>query len=256
MGAYYLTGSIFIKALYFIKLVLYIALVATYGVFGSSVELSAGWQGIVHLEKSMADLSRLKADVDFMKTLAVEGAQVPLTAGLPLFLAGVIFGVAALLHYASVSFAVFDGISTLSIWGGALLLYALWGIGWGMKNRAAFKVQGNKNRVVGTVWAGIGFSIFLFSVTLAIISYRLQNSQLGVFMMPVVLGLYGLGWIITAEVSAQRWMALVGVGCFVVVPLIAWLSLRPEQLLVYALALIGSALIPGWLLMAKEKMVT
>jgi hypothetical protein len=28
--------------------------------------------------------------------------------------------------------------------------------------------------------------------------------------------------------------------------LIAWLSLRPEQLLVYALVLICSALIPGW----------
>ena len=203
----------------------------------------------------MSELSRLKADIDFMKALAVEGGQLPLNGGLPLFMAGLIFGVAALLHYASVSFAVFNGLTTLTIWGGALLTYALWGVWWGIKNRAAFKVQGNKNRVVGTVWSGIGFSIFLFSVTLAILSYRLQNPQLGAFMMPVVLVLYGLGWIITAEVSAQRWMTLVGVGCFLVVPLIAWLSLRPEQLLLYALALIGSALIPGWLLMTKENLV-
>lgn len=201
----------------------------------------------------MSELSQLKADIDFMKALAVEGGQVPLNGGLPLFMAGLIFGVAALLHYASVSFAAFNGLTTLTIWGGALLTYALWGVWWGIKNRAAFKVQGNKNRVVGTVWSGIGFSIFLFSVTLAILSYRLQNPQLGAFMMPVVLVLYGLGWIITAEVSAQRWMTLVGVGCFLVVPLIAWLSLRPEQFLLYALALIFSALIPGWFLMEKEK---
>lgn len=204
----------------------------------------------------MSDLSRLKADIDFVKTLAVEGAQVPLTGGFPLFLAGLIFGAAALLHYAAaISISPFDGLSSFSIWGSAMLLYALWGIGWGIKNRAALKVQGNKNRIVGTVWAGVGVSIFIFSVTLAILGYRLQNPQLGVFMMPVVLVLYGLGWIISAEVSAQRWMTWVGVGCFVVTLLIAWLSQRPEQLLVYALALICSALIPGWLLMAKEKLV-
>lgn len=202
----------------------------------------------------MSDLSRLKADIDFVKTLAVEGGQVPLNGGFPLFLAGLVFGVAALFHYAAVTgVSPFVSLSSFAIWGSAMLLYALWGIGWGIKNRVALKVQGNKNRVVGTVWGGIGFSIFLFSLTLAILSYRLQNSQLGVFMMPMVLVLYGLGWIITAQVSAQRWMTLVGVGCFIIVPLIAWMSLRPEQLLVYALALICSALIPGWLLMAKEK---
>ncbi|HSX50471.1 MAG TPA: hypothetical protein VLF09_05915 [Cellvibrio sp.] len=202
----------------------------------------------------MADLSRLKADIDFVKTLAVEAGQVPLNAGFPLFLAGLVFGAAALLHYAAVlAVSPFAGLSSFAIWGTAMLVYAVVGIGWGMKNRAALKVQGNKNRVVGAVWGGIGFSIFLFSVTLAILSYRLQSAQLGVFMMPVVLVLYGLGWIITAEVSAQRWMTLIGVGCFIVVPLVAWMSLRPEQLLLYALALVCSALIPGWLLMTKEK---
>lgn len=213
-----------------------------------------GWQGIDDLEKVMADLSRLKADIDFVKTLAVEAGQVPLNAGFPLFLAGLVFGAAALLHYAAVlAVSPFAGLSSFAIWGTAMLVYAVVGIGWGMKNRAALKVQGNKNRVVGAVWGGIGFSIFLFSVTLAILSYRLQSAQLGVFMMPVVLVLYGLGWIITAEVSAQRWMTLIGVGCFIVVPLVAWMSLRPEQLLLYALALVCSALIPGWLLMTKEK---
>ena len=204
----------------------------------------------------MSDLSRLKADIDFVKTLAVEGGKVPLNGGFPLFLAGLVFGVAAVLHYAAVaSSSLFAGLSSFAIWGGALLVYASWGIGWGIKNRAALKVQGNKNRVVGAVWGGVGFSIFVFSVILAILGYRLQNSQLGVFMMPVVLVLYGLGWIITAELSAQRWMTWVGVGCFVIALPIAWLSLRPEQLLVYALALIGSALIPGWLLMVKESAV-
>ncbi len=204
----------------------------------------------------MSDLSRLKADIDFVKTLAVEGGQMPLNGGFPLFLAGLIFGFAALLHYAvAVSVSLFAGLSHYVIWGSALLLYALLGIGWGIKNRAALKVQGNKNRVVGAVWGGVGFSIFLFTAILGILSYRLQHPQLGVLMMPVVLLLYGLGWIITAEVSAQRWMTWVGVGCFVITLLVAWLSLRPEQLLVYALALICSALIPGWLLMAKEKAV-
>lgn len=223
---------------------------------GHSVRQSRmrGWQGIDDLEKVMADLSRLKADIDFVKTLAVEAGQVPLNAGFPLFLAGLVFGAAALLHYAAVlAVSPFAGLSSFAIWGTAMLVYAVVGIGWGMKNRAALKVQGNKNRVVGAIWGGIGFSIFLFSVTLAILSYRLQSAQLGVFMMPVVLVLYGLGWIITAEVSAQRWMTLIGVGCFIVVPLVAWMSLRPEQLLLYALALVCSALIPGWLLMTKEK---
>lgn len=233
---------------------LYIVPVATYGAFGLRVELNACWQGINHVEKGMSDLSRLKADIDFVKTLAVEGGQTPLNGGFPLFLAGLIFGSAALLHYAAmVAISPFAGLSSFAIWGSAMLLYALWGIGWGIKNRAALKVQGNKNRVVGAVWGGVGFSIFVFSVTLAILGYRLQNPQLGVFMMPVVLVLYGLGWIITAEVSAQRWMTWVGIGCFVITLLIAWLSLLPEQLLVYALALFCSALIPGWLLMAKEK---
>ena len=204
----------------------------------------------------MADLARLKADIDFVKSLAVDGSQVPLNAGFPLFLAGVIFSGAALLHYAAaITLAPFQMLSTLSIWGGAMLLYALFGVGWGIKNRAALKVQGNKNRVIGAVWSGIGFTIFVFSLTLGILAYRLQNPQLGVFMIPVVLMLYGLGWIISAEVSAQRWMIWVGVGCFIFAPLIAWLVLRPEYLLLYALALICSALIPGWLLMAKEKVI-
>ena len=201
----------------------------------------------------MADLSRLKADVDFMKSMAVEGGQVPLNGGWPLFLAGLIFGAAALVHYVSVSSAAFAGVTTLAIWGGALLIYALFGISWGIKNRAALKVQGNKNRLIGTTWSGIGFSIFVFSVAFAICSWRLQTSVMGTLMMPMVLVLYGLGWIITSEVSSQRWMAWVGAGCFIITPLLAWLSLQPEQLLVYALALVCSALIPGWILMTREK---
>lgn len=201
----------------------------------------------------MSDLARLKADIDFVKSLAVDGSQVPLNAGFPLFLAGVIFGGAALLHYAAaITIVPFHVLPTLSIWGGAMLLYAVLGVGWGIKNRAALKVQGNKNRIIGAVWSGIGFTIFVFSVTLGILAYRLQNPQLGVFMIPVVLMLYGLGWIITAEVCAVRWMIWIGVGCFIFAPLIAWLVLRPEYLLLYALALICSALIPGWLLMSKE----
>lgn len=201
----------------------------------------------------MADLSQLKADVDFIKSMAVEGGQVPLNGGWPLFLAGLIFGVAALVHYVSVSFETISGLTTLAIWGSALLLYMLFGILWSIKNRAALKVQGNKNRLIGTTWGGVGFSIFVFSVAFAISSWRLQNPALGTLMMPMVLVLYGLGWIITSEVSGQRWMAWVGAGCFIIAPLLAWLSLQPEQLLVYALALVCSALIPGWILMTREK---
>lgn len=199
----------------------------------------------------MADLTQLKADVDFMKSLAVDGSRVPFNGGWPLLLAGAIFGGAALIHYfIQVAGA---GPDSLTLWGGAMLLYAVCCLGWGLKSRASFRAQGSKNRVAATAWSGIGFSIFLLSVVQAIVSLRMQAPFPGAFMMPMVLVLYGLGWLITAEASSQRWMSWVGIGCFVMTPLMAWLSFRPEQLLIYAAALVCSALIPGWILLVQAR---
>jgi hypothetical protein len=66
----------------------------------------------------MSDFTRLKADIDFVKTLAEEGGQIPLIGGFPLFLAGLVFGGAVFLHYAAtVSISPFSQLSSLAIWG-------------------------------------------------------------------------------------------------------------------------------------------
>lgn len=200
----------------------------------------------------MSDLAKLQADMDFIKHLAAEGQQLPLNSGGPLFLAGLIFGVASLLHYGSAVLGFWD-VSTGWIWGGAMLLYAVCCFIWCRVHRYAHHSPGTRNRIIGTLWGCIGFSIFLFSLVFAIISYRLQLTAIIVAMPAMVLVLYGLGWVVTAYVAEQRWMQWVGVGCCSCAPLVAWFAQSPEQILIYALALFAFALVPGWLLMQKEK---
>lgn len=73
----------------------------------------------------MSDLTRLQADVEFMKNLAVEGGEVPLNSGAPLFLAGLIFGLAALVHFVAAVSGNFAPMTSGVIWGGAMLSYVL-----------------------------------------------------------------------------------------------------------------------------------
>lgn len=201
----------------------------------------------------MSDLAKLQADMDFIKHLAVEGRELPLNSGGPLFLAGLIFGLAALLHYALATFDALALVSTGMIWGGAMLCYAL-GMGvWSFGYRKKHHSPGTKNRIIGVLWGAVGFSIFLITVIFSIIAYRAQNPAIAQAMAPLVLVLYGLGWLITAYIAEQRWINWISAGCVLFALLVAWFVSAPTQILIYALALFGVALVPGWILLKKEQ---
>jgi len=196
----------------------------------------------------MSNLPELKADLAYMKSLAVEGQNLPLSGGIVLFLAGLIFGTAALVHYALIETATFLPLAIWGVWGGALLIFAVASVV-GMSGRAT---SGVKNRVTGSVWRAVGTAVLIMIAVLALAMYRLDTSIFTVIIAPLVLILYGVAWWVVASLVALREFVGVAIGCFVGALQLAWFSGSAEQILIYALSLWLLVALPGWLMMRRE----
>ena len=197
------------------------------------------------------------ADIAWMRRLAEEGGQAPMTGSSILFFAGALYAAASLFHWAAVTGLV--PMQPTSLW-----------IGWAVATGLFFvvlavcvpRVQKGSgvvtaaNRASGIAWSAMGWGIFALFMSLGIVGYRLgEGFAEGLFgLVPsIILVFYGIGWTISAVMHKARPLWVLSIGSYIAAPVLAVFTGSPSQYLAYAAALILFMAVPGLMLMRAAK---
>lgn len=194
----------------------------------------------------------LREDVAFMRGLAEEGRKAPMVGGSMLAWAGLVFGAASLVFYAELRGAI-DPPGAGLVWLLAMGAYAVLGTATVLRLRKQPGYGATRNQAMGAAWSAVGFAIFAIWAAFAVATFRTGEEVIMYMFSPVILALYGLGWSVAAALSAAKWLKAVAGASFAFAVATAWYAGRPELFLVYAAALILTALLPGLLLMRQAR---
>jgi len=198
-------------------------------------------------------IQTLKDDIAFMRALAQEGSSAPLLGGSILVAAGVTFAVAGVVHWSVMSGLVNLPKGTVGlVWPAALFVFLGLLVWLRRRGNARPGAQSPGNRAAGAAWAAIGWSIFVISLAIAILSARTQSYIPTLIFPPLILGLYGMGWSVAAAMSGKRWIWMTAIGSYAGALLVAWLAIDPVVYLVYSAALLLLMALPGYILMRQE----
>lgn len=197
-------------------------------------------------------LQGLREDLAFMRGLAEEGRNAPMIGGSMLAWAGLIFGAASLVFYAELSGAI-DPPGSGLVWLVAMILYAVIGTTIVVRIRSQPGYMAPRNQATGAAWSSVGYAIFAIWIAFALASVRTGEEVIMFMFAPVILALYGLGWSVAASLSPKAWLKAAAGAAFVSAIATAWYAGEAEQFLVYAAALVLTALIPGLVLMRRAR---
>jgi hypothetical protein len=153
-------------------------------------------------------------DIAYMKALAQEGSRAPLLGGAILIAAGLTFGVASLIHYGVESGVVdLPPVAYPVIWVGALLVFFATLMVQNARIRRKPGAQSAGNRASGAGWMGVGLGIFVMSLSIAVVSWKVQSEIPTLIFPSLIFALYGSGWAVSATMSGQAWQWRFAVGC-------------------------------------------
>lgn len=107
-----------------------------------------------------------------------------------------------------------------------------------IRDRKKEKVLSHNTAAIGSVWLALGISFFI----LAFLSSRISFD-----MFPFLILLYDIGTFITGRIIQFKPLIFGGLACFILCVLITYVE-GPEKLLILALSVLLSYIIPGILL--------
>ena len=197
------------------------------------------------------------ADIAWMRRLAEEGRQAPMEGASILFSAGLLYGLASLGHWAVASGAAGLDMSAVNyIWIGATVVFFAVLFLAIRRLKQARGVTTSANRASGVAWASVGWGIFAFSASLAVLAWRLgEDAALyGFALMPsMIMVFYGSGWAVSAAMQRSRPLWMLAIASFATAPLLAALTGSANLYLAYAAALFLLMALPGFLLMRSAR---
>ena len=198
-------------------------------------------------------MQAIRDDLAYMRALADEGRRTPLLGGSILVAAGLIYGTAALAHWAVLADVLDVGPMMLNaIWGVAVVAFLI--ALFVLKARLGGKpgAWAMANKVSGAAWGGMGGASFAIGLSLFAAVYRTGDWIFMALFPPVIFALYGAAWIVGSALSDTRWMRWVAIASFAAAVASGLLIGTAEQYLVYAAAFILLSVLPGIALMRQE----
>jgi len=192
-------------------------------------------------------------DLAYMRALAEEGRRAPLLGGSVLVAGGLIYGVAAIVHWAiAADVLVVHPLAYSVVWTAALAVF--FAIVWRLKARMAHQpgAHAANNRAYSIAWMGLGSACGGIAMAIILGAVRLQDPVLFGMFPPMILSLYGGGWLIAEALSDRKWLRWVGIASLVAAVGSVWLIGTPEQWLAYGVALVLLAAVPGYMLARQE----
>ena len=192
-------------------------------------------------------------DIAYMKALAQEGRQSPLLGGSILIAAGTIFGIASLVNYGIATGVIaLPPVAYTGLWAGAMLVFFAVLI---LQTRRCSGRPGARsaaNRASRAGWMGVGLGVFVMSLSIGVIGWKIQSALPTLIFPSLIFALYGSGWAVSATMSDQKWQWTLAIACWIAAPLIAFLTGSTLMWLAYAAGLFAFALVPGILLVRQE----
>jgi hypothetical protein len=194
----------------------------------------------------------LRDDIAFMRALADEGVRPPLVAGPWLIAAGLIWSAAPLAAWyivriehvsflwSNLPFAVGAAASMISMPF--------------LRSRTKHAAGANSpaNRAVSIAWAGVGGGIYLYLACTFVIIWQTKSGTLMLMMPVVVMILYGIAWAVSAAMTKDRLLWFVTLAAYASALIMAFFSTSPDLLLIFAIAIFATAVIPGFILVRRQ----
>jgi hypothetical protein len=199
----------------------------------------------------MSDTTQtLRDDIAFVRALAEEGRQTPYRGEISLA-AGVIWGSASLYHW-SVASQVWHppgGMSSIGWgWMAAVVVFAIAGVPLGM-----YRSRPGCNRVAGAAWSGVGLACLTICAGAALAGWRTHQYVVFTMIPPMIMALYGGGWLVGAVAFRAPWQRWLGGLCLLTSLGLAFTADRIDQYLLFALALYLLAGLPGLLAVLRDR---
>lgn len=192
-------------------------------------------------------------DIAYMRALAHEGRHTPQVGGAILVAAGLVFGLAAAIHFL-IDYGILrlPPVAYLVVWGSAMVVFIASLV---VQIRAVDRKPGALspvNQATGSAWMGVGLASFVMSLSIGIVAYQVQTPVLALVFPSLIFALYGTGWAVSATMSRQAWQWRLAIGAWIAAPLIAIMISTPFVWLAYAAGILVFALVPGIILMRQE----
>jgi hypothetical protein len=185
----------------------------------------------------------LRDDIAFVRAMAEDGRQ-PYRGEIALA-AGVIWGSASLYSW-SVASQIWHppgGMSSIGWgWMAAMAAFAIAGVPLGM-----YQPRPNTNRIAAAAWSGVGLACLTISIGGAIAAWRTHQYVIGGMIPPMIMGLYGSGWLVGAAIFRAPWQRWIGVLSLLSSLALAFTAARAEEFLLFALSLYLLCGLPGLL---------
>jgi len=192
-------------------------------------------------------LQTFREDIAYLRTLAEAGRTRGAQGGAIMLAAGLAFSGASVLQWAALTGLAGALASSLG-WLAALGLFVIVLV-WVKRTTPA---AAGRFRALGLAWAAVGWTIFALFAAIAVGVWRTHDEILLRFFPSIILALYGAAWSIGAAITARPWMRLTAGGSFVLSVVCAYFIADAAQYLVYALALVLLAALPGAVMMREE----
>jgi hypothetical protein len=199
----------------------------------------------------MSDTTQtLRDDIAFVRALAEEGRQSPYRGGISLA-AGVIWGSASLYTWsvASQLWRPPGGMSSIGwSWMAAMAAFAIVGVPLGM-----YRSRSDTNRIAAAAWSGVGLACWTISLGAGLAIWRTHQYAVGAMVPPMIMALYGSGWLVGAVAFRAPWQRWIGGLCLLSSLALAFTAARVEEYLVFALSLYLLAGLPGLLAVLRGR---
>jgi hypothetical protein len=180
----------------------------------------------------------------FLRQLATAGKDAPLMAGPYLIAGGGWFGAASLLQWPPIR--EWLGLD----FGQAMLAWVLAAAGFAIHlalliRRDRGKVENSANRTVNAAWTGVGYGILAFGLGVAAMAYQRGDGFVMNTISLQVLSVYGIAWTIAAAATGHGWMKANAFFALLTVPVLGLFVGTGQEYLIYAIALVLTAVVPG-----------
>lgn len=197
------------------------------------------------------------ADIAWMRRLAEENAQAPFRGASILAAAGLIYGGASVIHWATIIGLIHEsGPIHGLIWLIATVAFLAFLVFASLRLRRREGVTTAANRASGAVWTGVGWGTFALFAAMAVGGWRTGGEgMLGfIWLIPsIIMVFYGMGWAVSAAMARSRPLWGLAIASFAAAPLLALLAGMTAQYLAYAAALFLLMALPGFLLMRAAR---
>lgn len=195
-----------------------------------------------------------REDIAFMRALAVEGADGPILGGSILLATGLIYAAACVLDWLIlINPRSAPGVWMMWIWMAALALQAVVMAVLILRLRGRRTSIDRSNRVFAKVWRGVGLGILSCLASFFLTAWLTHRPEVFDGYPAVILALYGVGWMVTAAASRERWTGGVAILSFLFAVASGAFAGNINLPLVFALALLLLLAAPGALLLKRSQ---